>query len=80
MSRARPIPPVLCMSRDELKEISGARAPGRVIEWLKRQNIRCVTGLDGWPRVPRSAMLAHIGAIRPENANHGPKLRLPEAP
>jgi len=80
MSYTRPIPSVLCCSNDELKELSGGRRPITVRRWLDRQKIRYVTGLDGWPRVPRLAMLAHIGALQPDAMPHEPKLRLPPAP
>jgi hypothetical protein len=77
MSRDAPAPRSLCCTNDELRELSGGRVPKTVCRWLDMQRIRYVTGLDGWPRVPREAMLAHIGATAPGSACHEPRMRLP---
>lgn len=44
----------LCLSRDELRELSGYRQRTKVIEWLKQQGFRPRIAADGWPRVDRN--------------------------
>lgn len=62
------------LSRAELIELTGAKRPGAICAWLDREGIRHVVGIDGWPRVLRSVILARLDPSTV--ASHEPRLRL----
>jgi hypothetical protein len=43
----------LCLSRSELRELSGYRQRSKVVHWLVKNGFRPKVGADGWPRVDR---------------------------
>ena len=43
----------LCLTRDELRDLSGGKRRSRVLRWLRDNGFRPKLGLDGWPRVDR---------------------------
>lgn len=50
----------LCLSRDELAEISGRKQRGKIAEWLTANGYRFDVAADGWPRVLRAAVDAKL--------------------
>lgn len=44
----------LCMTREELRELTGYRQREKVYAWLKREGFRPRRGADRWPRVDRN--------------------------
>lgn len=50
----------LCLTRDEMQELSGCKQRGRVILWFQNSGYRFEIGADGWPRVLRAAVDAKL--------------------
>ncbi len=57
----------MLLTRQELIDLTGAKGPKAAARWLDRERIRYAIGLDGWPRVLRSVILAHLGEVPPPN-------------
>jgi hypothetical protein len=47
---------VICLSREELTELSGYRQRAAVTRWLRENTIPFYIGGDGWPRVLHSVL------------------------
>ena len=62
------------LTRDEIKELTGARRPSTVRECLDREGIAYINGIDGWPRVLRSVILDRLDPG--QKHEHEPRLRL----
>ncbi len=62
---------MLCLTRDELKEISGYKQKSAIAAWLRENRYPFELDKDGNPKVPRMAVEARF-QIR----TGGPKLRL----
>lgn len=43
----------LCLTREELRELSGRRQREKVYTWLLKEGFRPRRGSDQWPRVDR---------------------------
>lgn len=60
----------LCLSRDELRELSGSKQRSKIVAWLVRNGFRPRIGVDGWPRVDRGlyeqTMLGTLRRAEPE--------------
>ena len=44
---------MICLSRDELIELSGYKMPSKISVWLRNNGLKHFIGADGWPRVLR---------------------------
>ncbi len=62
------------LTRDELKELTGAKRPSSICPWLDREGIRYAIGVDGWPRVLRSVILVRLDPAA--KVHNEPRLRL----
>lgn len=62
------------LTRAELIELIGSERPSAARRWLDRHGIPHMDGIDGWPRVLKSAILARLSET--PNAAPQPKLRL----
>ena len=49
---------MICLTREELKELSGYRMPSKIRGWLQDNGIKHFIGADGWPRVMRDTSFA----------------------
>lgn len=47
---------MICLSRDELRELTGYRQRSAVIRWLRENCIQHYIGGDAWPRVLHSTL------------------------
>mgnify|MGYP002760473449 CR=1 FL=1 len=65
----------LCLTHDELRELSGYDRPRWQIEWLRTRQWPHELDKDGRPRVLRATMLARLGASN--DTPQTPRLRLP---
>lgn len=50
----------LCLTRDEMQELSGCKQRRKVIVWMRDAGYRYDVGADGWPRVLRAAVDAKL--------------------
>lgn len=55
---------MICLSRDELVEISGYRQRSAVSKWLRTNGFVFRVAADGWPRVDRVHFHALMGTTR----------------
>lgn len=62
---------MLCLSRDELKEISGYKRKTDIAIWLRENKYAFELDKDDWPKVPRRVYEARFQVM-----TGGPKLRL----
>jgi hypothetical protein len=46
---------MICLTRDELVELTGYRRPHTITRWLRDNVIQFYVGADGWPRVLRNS-------------------------
>lgn len=61
---------MLCLTRDELKEISGYKQKSAIAAWLRENRYPFELDKDGWPKVPRIVYEARF-----QVRHGGPKLR-----
>lgn len=64
----------LFLTTDELKALTGTARPKIAMRWLKREGFVYMVGVDGWPRVLRTAVLARLGEKAPTPSE--PRLHL----
>ena len=46
----------LCLTRDELAELSGCKRRGNTVRWLVKSGYKYEIAADGWPRILREAV------------------------
>lgn len=44
---------MICLTREELTELSGYKMPSKITKWLRLNGLAHFIGADGWPRVMR---------------------------
>jgi hypothetical protein len=49
---------MICLTRDELVELTGYKRPHTISNWLRYNCIQYYVGADGWPRVMRDGGFA----------------------
>jgi len=47
----------LCLTREELTELSERERPSAICRWLDKRAIPYILDADGWPKVLRSSLL-----------------------
>ena len=52
---------MICLTRQELLEISGFRRPSSVVKWLRQNGFVFVVAADGWPRIDRQHYHTRMG-------------------
>lgn len=71
----------LCLSRDELIELSGYQQRSKVAAWLTERGYKFETAADGWPRVLRAAVEQRLmprSAVRKEHSRTEPDFSIYE--
>lgn len=63
------------LERKDLIALTGSVRPSTVTQWLERNGIRYLSGIDGWPRVLQSVIEAKMGGS-PTSTAKEPRLRL----
>lgn len=65
----------LCLSRDELIDLSGYKRRSKVASWLTERGYKFEIAADGWPRVLRAAIEQQLmpkGAARKAHSRTEP--------
>lgn len=62
---------MLCLTKDELREISSYKQKGAITRWLRENRYPFELDKDGWPKVPRMAWESRF-----QVKTGGPRLRL----
>lgn len=52
---------MICLTRDELFQISGYRRPSSIGKWLRESGFIFLVAADGWPRVDKAHYSARMG-------------------
>lgn len=64
---------MLCLTQEELRELSGCKQPKRIMQWLDAQGYRYRINARGWPVVLRDVVLLDLQG-QPQTRR--PQLRL----